>query len=861
MLQCKNIVKEYYTGDQIVKAVNDISLTFRDNEFVSILGPSGGGKTTLLNIIGGLDQYTSGDLIINGKSTKQYTDKDWDTYRNHRVGFVFQSYNLIMHQSVLRNVELALTLSGVSKEERRKRAIAALDKVGLHDQINKKPTQMSGGQMQRVAIARALVNDPEIVLADEPTGALDSDTSVQIMNLLQEIAKDRLVVMVTHNPELAETYSTRIVKLRDGKIVSDTNPVTEADEKEIERPMKKPSMSFWTALSLSFNNLMTKKARTILTAFAGSIGIIGIGLIMSLSNGVQNYIDQVQNDTMADYPIELKDNTMDMSVLMSAMMDMGDDEKADEKTGNKISTAKMVESILNSVSNSKTNNLAEFKKYLESEDGKEFQETAKAIEYTYGTNMNVFNEHSDYGLVRLSPNGLMDKLGLNSMGAMQSAVGISTPMNQEIWIQMPDSQVLREENYQLIDGEWPKNDGEILLSVNSKNEITDFALYSMGLLDQDALTKNYQNVLAGKTDKVTVDASKNYTNEDFLGMELTVLPNCDLYEKSNGLWIDQSESDSFLKTALKDHGKTVKITGIVKPAEKTVSSSAMGGILYDSSLRDWCAKQADESEIVKEQEANKTINVFTGQDFSNGEKFSMQTLTQEQMMQMQTLSEEEMLNYINTYNNNVNASYDTNLTTLGVIDKNAPSSIKLYAKSFDDKEKLGDLITDYNTVQEDEGKEANIISYSDTVGTMLSGVQTVINMISYVLMGFVAVSLIVSSIMIGIITYISVLERIKEIGILRAMGASKRDIRNVFNAETFIIGLFSGLLGIGITILLDWPISIIIENLTGVGGLAVLPWQGALLLILINLLLTMIAGLIPASIASRKNPVEALRTE
>ena len=861
MLQCKNIVKEYYSGDEIVHAVNGLSVTFRDNEFVSILGPSGCGKTTFLNIIGGLDQYTSGDLIINGKSTKEYTDKDWDTYRNHRIGFIFQSYNLIMHQSVLKNVEMSLTLSGVPKEERKKRAIAALEKVGLKDQINKKPTQMSGGQMQRVAIARALVNDPEIVLADEPTGALDSETSVQIMELLKEIARDRLVIMVTHNPELAERYSTRIVRLNDGKMISDSMPVKEVKEEAKEQKLKRPSMSFWTALSLSFNNLMTKKGRTLLTSFAGSIGIIGIGLIMSLSNGVQDYITRVENDTMADYPIELKDNTMDMSVMMSAMMDMQDETEASEMEDGKITTSKMVESILDSISSSKTNNLAEFKKYLESDQGDEFTSTAKAIEYSYGMDMTVFNSNSDYGLVRVSPNELIDKLGFSQMGQVQSAFGVSSPMNQEIWTQMPDSQALREDNYQLIDGAWPKDESEILLAVDKNNEITDYALYSAGLLDQDELVKNYQNVLDGKTDKIEVSETKNYTNEDFIGMELSVLPNSALYQKVNGLWIDQSDNEDFIKDALKKEAKSVKIVGIVKPAEKTVSSTALGGILYDSSLRNWAADEADASEIVKEQKADPKINVFTGREFTNGEKFSMDQLTPEQMMQMQSMPQKELLSYITTYNNNINATYDSNLSDLGVIDLNEPSIIKLYARSFDDKEKLGDLITEYNNVQNDEGKPENIITYTDTVGVMLSGVQRVINLISYVLMGFVSVSLVVSSIMIGIITYISVLERIKEIGVLRALGASKRDIRRVFNAETFIIGLISGLLGIGITALLDIPISMIVQNLTGVAGIASLPVNGAVILVLINLALTMIAGLIPASMASRKNPVEALRTE
>ena len=860
MLQCKHIVKEYYAGDQVVTAVNDLSLTFRDNEFVSILGQSGCGKTTFLNIIGGLDQYTSGDLIINGKSTKQYTDKDWDTYRNHRVGFIFQSYNLIMHQTVLRNVELALTLSGVPKSERKQRAIDALEKVGLKDQIYKKPTQMSGGQMQRVAIARALVNDPEIVLADEPTGALDSETSVQIMNLLKEIAKDRLVIMVTHNPELAEQYSTRIVRLKDGKLVSDSQPVTEAEIVEKEKILTKPSMSFSTALSLSFNNLMTKKARTFLTAFAGSIGIIGIGLIMSISNGMQTYINRVQSDTMAEYPIELKDNTMDMSVMMTTMMDMSDEADSQEDSS-KIKTSKMVESILNSISNTKTNNLSEFKKYLESDQGTKFKEHSEAIEYSYGMNMSVYNDASDYGLVKVSPNGLMDKLGLSQIGTLQSTVGMSSPMNQEVWIQMPDSQVLRDKNYQLIDGSWPQSEDEILLAVNSKNEITDLALYSLGLLDQDALVENYNKVIDGKTNKLENIESKEYTNDDFLGMELKVVSDSALYAKENGLWIDRSENEDFVQDVLNHKAKTVKIVGIVKPADKTVSTSALGGILYDSSLRNWCGQQADEAEIVQEQKDNSSTNVFTGKPFSSGEKFSMDSLTPQEMMQLQSMSQEQILEYITTYNDNVNATYDSNITKLGVIDLDTPSSIKLYSDSFDEKEELSNLITEYNTAQEDAGKEENIISYTDTIGTMLSGVQSVINMISYVLMGFVSVSLVVSSIMIGIITYISVLERIKEIGILRAMGASKRDIRNVFNAETFIIGLTSGVLGILITVLLNIPISMIIQNLTAVANIASLPWQGGLILIAINLILTIIAGLIPASIASRKNPVEALRNE
>ncbi|MCF0259229.1 MAG: ABC transporter ATP-binding protein/permease [Erysipelotrichaceae bacterium] len=861
MLQCKNLVKEYYAGDQIIKAIDDLSVTFRDCEFVSILGPSGCGKTTFLNIVGGLDQYNSGDLIINGKSTKQYTDKDWDTYRNHRVGFIFQSYNLIMHQTVLKNVEMSLTLSGVPKEERRQRAIEALKKVGLEDQINKKPTQMSGGQMQRVAIARALVNNPEIVLADEPTGALDSQTSVQIMNLLKEIAQDRLVVMVTHNPDLAEEYSTRIIKLKDGKITSDSNPVTAAEMKEIEKNLKKPSMSFWTALTLSFNNLMTKKGRTFLTSFAGSIGIVGIGLIMSLSNGVKDYITKVENDTMADYPITLKDSTMDMSVLMNAIMDVKADDDVKEVTGKEIGTKPMIASIIDSISKTETNNLGAFKKYVESDQGKEFRETAKAIEYTYGVNMFVYNDTSDYGLVQISPNSLLDKLGFGQMNQMQNIMGMSSSLNNEVWMKLPDSQVLRDENFQILEGKWPENENEIVLAVDSKNEITDFALYSMGLMDQDKLIENYEKVKSGKTDKVVVDEPKVYTNKEVLNMEFQVIPSSAVYQKVNGLWIDNSSDDAFVKDLVKNHSKTVKIVGIVKPADKTVSSSALGGLYYDQKLANWVAQEADDSEIVKDQKSNKEVNVFTGQRFSSGEKFSMDNLSQEQMMQMANMSQADILNYIATYNENINATYDSNMQKLGVVDKNEPTTIRLYADSFDNKEKLGDLITQYNSMVEKDGKPENIITYTDTIGTMLSGVQQVINMISYVLMGFVSVSLVVSSIMIGIITYISVLERIKEIGILRAMGASKRDIRNVFNAETFIIGLCSGLLGILLTLILNIPISAVVQNLTGVANIASLPWQGAVILIVINLALTMIAGLVPASIASRKNPVEALRTE
>lgn len=865
MLQCIHLVKDYITGDGFVHAIKDLSVTFRDNEFVSILGPSGCGKTTLLNIIGGLDNYTSGDLIINGKSTKQYTDKDWDTYRNHRIGFVFQSYNLIMHQNVLSNVELALTLTGVSKEERKKRAIEALEKVGLKDQIYKKPAQMSGGQMQRVAIARAIVNDPDILLADEPTGALDSTTSVQIMDLLKEIAKDRLVIMVTHNPELAKQYSTRIIKLKDGQIIDDSDPVSAKEikaEKE-QGVLKKPSMSFWTAFSLSLNNLMTKKGRTFLTAFAGSIGIIGIGLIMSLSNGVQAYIDSVENDTMASYPITIEDNSMDMSVLLGAMMDMNKEDKK-ENADDLIHTKNFANKVLDSISQTENNNLTAFKKYLESDDGKEFQSIAKAIQYNYDMNVLVYNENgpTETGLVQVSPNGLMDRLGMAQMLELRNQfMSSSMDSGNEVWLPLPSSQTLIDEEYELIDGAWPQNEHEVVIEVDENNEISDYTLYSLGLMNQDELVQNYEDLRSGKVDEIEPGEGVSFTKEELLNMEFKLVLNPSLYVKRNGLWVDQSDDEEAMKEIVAN-GETIKVSGIIRPKDSTVSRQSMGGIYYPRELIDYINEKNNTFEIVKEQKENKDINVFTGQPFSeSNQSFSMEDLSDEEKMQLAMLSESELMEYMSTMNENKNASYETNLLKLGVIDKNTPSSIEIYASSFEDKEKLGDLITAYNEEQEAEGKNENVISYNDMIGVMLSGVSDVVNMISYVLIGFVSVSLIVSSIMIGIITYISVLERKKEIGILRAMGASKRDVSRVFNAETFIIGLISGLLGILATIVLNIPISLIVQHYTGVANIALLPWLGGLLLIGINLVLTMVAGLIPAHMASKKDPVEALRSE
>lgn len=855
MLQCKNIIKDYVSGDEIVHALKGVSLSFREHEFVSILGQSGCGKTTFLNIIGGLDHYTSGDLIINGKSTKDYSDKDWDTYRNHQVGFVFQSYNLIMHQSVLSNVELALTLTGVNKEERRKRAIEALNKVGLSDQIHKKPTQMSGGQMQRVAIARAIVNNPDIILADEPTGALDSATSVQIMEILKEISKDKLVIMVTHNPQLADEYSSRIIRLKDGSLVSDSNPFNEQEMNVDMSVLKRPGMSFKMACSLSLNNLMTKKARTFLTSFAGSIGIIGIALIMSLSHGMQSYIDQMENDTMASYPIEIQANSSDMSTLMTTMMGMK--KKTEGHTDSKIYSRPYVEDVLESLSSSKKNNLSAFKSYIESSKGKEFRKTAKAIEYDYNLNLQVYNENTDSGLVQVSPNGLLDKLGMSDMMSIQSQFMDSSAMtNDQVWLSLPESKKLRDDEYQLVEGKWPTNYNEVVLEVDENNEITDYALYSLGLLDQDELVKNYQKILNGETDKISKTNLKSYSVDDILNLKFRLVLNSDLYQKVNGLWINQSENESYMKDVV-SKSPEIKVVGIIKPSESTVSQPTMGGVYYTKAMEEYVTSKTENAQIVKEQKTNPNINIFTQTEFASGQKMSMSNLTNEQMMQLSSMSQEELMNYMNTYNENINATYDSNLTKLGVVDYSNPTKISLYASSFDGKEKLSDLITSYNKKQ----TKSNVITYNDFIGTMLSSVTSVVNIISYVLIAFVSVSLIVSSIMIGIITYISVLERTKEIGILRSIGASKKDITRVFNAETFIIGLISGVLGILITLVLNVPISVVVENMTGVAHIAKLPVNGAVFLIFIDLVLTILAGLIPSKIASKKDPVEALRSE
>lgn len=857
MLELKNITKDYKSANETVHALKGITLSFRENEFVSVLGQSGCGKTTLLNIIGGLDQYTSGDLIINGRSTKDFKSRDWDDYRNHSIGFVFQSYNLIPHQNVLSNVELALTLSGVSKEERRKRARDVLEKVGLSDQLYKKPNQMSGGQMQRVAIARALVNDPDILLADEPTGALDSATSIQIMELLHEIAKEKLVIMVTHNPQLAADYSTRIIRLLDGEVVDDSRPYQETTtEANVKSGGRHPSMSFRTALSLSLNNLMTKKARTFLTAFAGSIGIIGIALIMSLSNGVQSYIDSVEKDTLSSYPITIEDSAMDISAMMETMMGLQKDDAQHEDDS--IYPKAMISDMLETMSDKmEKNNLEAFKEYLDSEDSK-IGEHAKAVEYGYDLTLNVYNENSDYGLVQISPNHLLDELGFSAMNQFsESFMGSMSTSQNEVWNKLPDDEGLREEEYDLIEGRWPKEYNEVVLAVDENREITDYALYSLGLLDQQEVIDSFRSLQNGG--KVSISEARSYTPQEILGMEFKLVMNCDLYRNVNGLWIDMSDDEDFVKEAVKN-GETMKVVGIITPKEDS-SKRETGGVYYTSMLQDHVISYCENSEIVKQQKEHPDINVFTQNAFDSDEDFDIGSLSAQQQMQMASMSQEELAAFMADYSENKNATYESNLKRMGAVDLHVPSSINIYAKSFEDKEEISALITEYNELQQKNGNDANVITYSDVVGTMMESVTTIVDMISYVLMAFVSVSLIVSSIMIGIITYISVLERTKEIGILRAIGASKKDISRVFNAEAFIIGLISGVLGIGVTLLLNLPISVIVEQLTGVADIAKLPMSGGIVLVIISLLLTTIAGLIPSRIASKKDPVEALRSE
>ena len=982
MLTLKDIRKDYVAGDMTVHALRGVSISFRENEFVSVLGPSGCGKTTLLNIVGGLDQYTDGDLVINGRSTKEYKDRDWDTYRNHTIGFVFQTYNLIPHQSVLANVELALTISGVDRAERRERAIKVLERVGLGDQINKKPNQMSGGQMQRVAIARALINDPDILLADEPTGALDSVTSVQIMELLQEIAKDKLVVMVTHNAELAEKYSTRIVRLLDGEVIGDTDPFNPdgAEPPREDTGKKKPSMSFLTALSLSFNNLKTKKGRTILTAFAGSIGIIGIALILSLSNGIQTYINQVQEDTLSTYPLTIEAEAADLSSMIEAMAGAGDG--GDEHELDAVYSNVILYDLMDSITSmdTETNDLKSFKEFLDANGGG-INDYTSAIQYVYEPNFDIYTQDDDGNVVKSDVVTLLNELlsGMyggdfsdyfNTMGDFYSSF--------ESWQEMlpgENGELINEtlqEQYDVIYGSWPQSYDEVVLVVDQNNEVSDLVLYTLGLRTEEELTDSLEAYMNGET----VDAEvQSWSYEELCGRTFKLVGWYDryVYDDATGTYTDVSGTDAGLDYLYEneDVGVTLKISGIVRQNADAVAGMMSGAIGYTGALTEYVIGDAQGSDVIVDQYANPDVDVVTGLPFATGDEVeptaeelrtevddyiaslneedkaelytslmstptddylnaaveqAVSGLTREDIESMmlsgyaeemgvdedavrdyvQQMDDETLMGYVrdmaretiseqyteavqqqlaslsqqqlamaleytelsdwqyeHIYNELMpprysDSTYDQNMELFGYVDMDSPDSINLYATTFSDKDEIARIIDEYNASADEEQQ----ISYTDYVAILMSSISTIINAISYVLIAFVAISLVVSSIMIGIITYISVLERTKEIGILRAIGASKRDVSNVFNAETLIEGLAAGLIGIGLTLLLNIPINAIVQHLTGIESLrSILPVAGAVILIVISMLLTFIAGLIPSRFAAKRDPVEALRTE
>lgn len=841
MLQLQHISKVYHTANQEFHALKDISIRFRENEFVSILGQSGSGKTTLLNIIGGLDQYTSGDLLIQGKSTKQFKDRDWDSYRNHTIGFVFQSYNLIGHQTALSNVEIAMTLSGVSKAERKKRAIEALERVGLKDHLYKKPSQMSGGQMQRIAIARALVNNPKVVLADEPTGALDSETSVQIMELLKDIAKERLVIMVTHNPELAKTYSTRIVQVLDGNILSDSNPYEPTEEKtQGDIQFTKTKMNFLTALALSFNNLLTKKGRTFLTAFAGSIGIIGIALILALSNGVSDYVKKVQEDTLVSLPLTISEQNQ--SNLLATSPDLSD---KPYKDNNELGVNTVLTKLLKKQIGK--NDLASFKKYLE-ENASQVEALTKDVRYQYNLQPYIYESDISNGPKSILPSTLADEVETSN----QTMKGYLH--NIDYWSELSSDTNMLESQYDVLEGRLPTDKSEIVLIADENNEISDLLLYSLRFKDPSELND------AKKLDEL---GSQTYQYSDFIGKTFKAVVNTNRFVKENNQWINKIDDKSYMKTQI-ENGLELKIVGVLRQKEGTRSSvnSPSGGVAYTSALIDYTSEQIQNSDIVKEQEANPTINVFTGKEFAKDPKpFNSADLTEEEKIQLAKMTPEQQAQYVQQYNDNLAATYEENLAKLGVIDKSKPAAIEFYTSSFQQKQELKDFINAYNTAKKDAGEDDKVLAYSDDIQTIMSSITTMVGVITTVLVGFVAISLIVSSIMIAIITYISVLERTKEIGILRAMGASKKDIRRIFTAETAIEGFISGVLGIAITLLATFPINAIVAQTTKVDGVAQLPWDAALILILISIVLTVLAGLIPSRIAAKKDPVESLRSE
>lgn len=902
-LSLKDIRKNYTLGNTSVEALKGVSMDFSDHEFVAILGQSGCGKTTLLNIIGGLDQYTDGDLIINGVSTKEYKSRDWDAYRNRAIGFIFQSYMLISHQTVLANVELTMTLSGISKAERRRRAVEALKKVGLGDQLKKKPNQMSGGQMQRVAIARALVNDPDIILADEPTGALDSKTSEQVMDILKEVAKEKLVIMVTHNAELAEDYATRIIRLVDGKVMSDTpvspkngphipwaciDEITEAlapvrvvKERKKKKDKKKRSMSFGTALSLSFKNLLTKKGRTFLTAFAGAIGIIGIALILALSTGVQAYIDSVESDTLSSYPLQINAETVDFTEMMTSMMEPGGTSATSETADpdapiTVIRSRNMMTNLITSMANERlSNDLERFKDFAE--NNAELMSYLKTIEYSYATTLNVFNMDGINGVTRVNPSTVMDAMGMGMAGQSMGVISMMSSANN-VWAPLPSNKAMAEEMYNVIDGRLPENAHEIAIAVTEKGRITDYALYALGLLDQSELKEYMQKAIAGEESEKREETQYEFSELERL--DFRALPNTAFFEKQDdGTYADQSDDDEYIKSTLTTEGIPLKITGIVTVKENANSDTGrFGGILYSPELMIELLDKVNASEIVKSQKDKPETDVFTGIDFPTDEEEPeptwadleayIATLPEEEAqstgmmiegLKAQGQTEEEILIQFAAYleKEKTEATYDGNLSILGVADEAHPASMFLYPTDFEAKEKVVEILDRYSS-ELPEGEE---LKYTDFVGLIMSSVTTIINAITYILIGFVGISLVVSSIMIGIITYISVLERTREIGILRAIGASKRDISRVFNAETLIIGFISGLIGIGIPYAVSVPVNAIVEREFDIANVMMLDIRAAAALVVISMLLTFIGGLIPSRIAAKKDPVEALRTE
>ncbi len=981
LLKLKGIKKSYQTGSQTVDALRGIDLEFRKSEFVSVLGPSGCGKTTLLNIIGGLDHYTDGDLIIKGKSTERYSDREWDAYRNHSVGFVFQNYNLIPHQSVLANVELALTLSGVRKKERRRRARQALERVGLGDQMMKKPNQMSGGQMQRVAIARAIVNDPEILLADEPTGALDSETSIQVMEILKEIARDRLVIMVTHNPELAEKYSTRIIRLMDGKMIGDSAPYTAAD-KAFEYNLKKnKSMSFLTALGLSINNLLTKKGRTIMTCFAGSIGIIGIALILAVSNGVNSFIDKVQEDTLSKYPLTIEAEQVDMALMLEAMAGSGEQSTAD-RDPDRVYSGDMIFKMVNMMTSVPTskNNITDFKKYLDGSD--KFHEYASAIKYSYNVPMNFYVKNGEGDILKADSETVITD--------MYEAIGVTVGDNSasgamvesyasfiKVWEEMlpgENGELINPtlmEQYDVVYGRWPQSSNEVVLVLNERNEVSDFVLYALGLKSSSEFSELIRAAMAGEELEHT---EQSWTYEEICDMTLHMILAADCWQKqADGSYVNVAENETGLNYLFNDDSKytEIRISGIIRPNENALFTMIGGSLGYTTALTEHIISETADREIVKAQLSSDTVDVFTGLPFRSSvkepdraekirlvkeyfagldtegkaalytkilcvpseeylkvaveeymagmdkgkmievlvgayaqnmgttdldsirayfEKMSEEDLaklfreqaaamiteqyaagiraqlsgmTDEQIAALfdaASFTDEQYESFYSLYLPVAvsDATYEDNIKKLGYVDIDSPSGIVIYAATFNDKNMISDLIEEYNRGVDDENK----IKVTDYIELLMSSVSTVINAISYVLIAFVGISLVVSSIMIGVITNISVLERTKEIGILRAVGASRSDIAHVFNAETFTIGLLSGLFGIGITLLMIIPINLLLHHFTGIPYLnAQLPVAGAIILVLLSMLLTIIAGVIPSRSASKKDPVVALRSE